>query len=201
MIVIIDNQMGNIRSVTNALLLLGADYLVSDAPSDIAMADGLILPGVGNFEKAMSNLNKKELTQEIINFVKQGKPLLGICLGMQLLFDSSDEGYPIPGLGLIKGEVLSLKGRVNDLAVPHIGWNDLMVKKSVLFEEVNNGDCVYFVHSYAVYTTEQYIMATTDYGTNVVAAVEKGNIYGVQFHPEKSQQVGLKILENFIKLC
>jgi len=201
MIVIIDNKMGNIRSVTNALSLLGADYIVSQQPADITRADGVILPGVGHFQKAMANLNQAGFTQEIVNYAKLGKPLLGICLGMQLLFDSSDEGGSERGLSLIEGKVLSLKKRANNLAVPHIGWNDLKVKPSILLEGVSDGDCVYFVHSYAVSTEEQNIIATTDYGSDIVAAVEKGHIYGVQFHPEKSQRYGLRVLENFIKLC
>lgn len=201
MIVIIDNQMGNIRSVTNALTLLGTEYIVSQKPADIAEADGVILPGVGHFQRAMVNLNQAGLTQAIVNYAKLGKPLLGICLGMQLLFESSDEGGSERGLSLIAGKVLSLKGRVNNLAVPHVGWNDLTIKNSTLFEGVSDGDCVYFVHSFAVSTARHNIIATTDYGSDVVAAVEKGNLYGVQFHPEKSQHVGLKILKNFIKLC
>lgn len=201
MIVIIDNKMGNIRSVTNALSLLNADYMVSQSPSDITLADGLILPGVGNFEKAMSNLNHAGFTQEIINFAQSGKPLLGICLGMQLLFESSEEGLKIPGLCLIKGYVESLKKKVSNFALPHIGWNDLVVKKSSLLDGITDGDCVYFVHSYAVTTSDENVIATTDYGTKIVAAVAKENIYGVQFHPEKSQRIGLKILENFLKLC
>jgi glutamine amidotransferase len=201
MIVIIDNKMGNIRSVTNALTVLGAEYIVSQNPVDISKADGLILPGVGNFKKAMINLNQAGFTREIIDYAKQGKPILGICLGMQLLFDSSDEGEKEHGLSLIEGNVLYLNKTVTSLAIPHIGWNDLSVKESKLLDGVSNGDCVYFVHSYAVSTSAKNIIATTDYSVDIVAAVEKNNIYGVQFHPEKSQRVGLKILENFIRLC
>jgi len=201
MIVVIDNKMGNIRSVTNALSVLGAEYIVTQQPSDLAKADGVILPGVGHFQKAMFNLNQAGFTEEIVNYSKLGKPLLGICLGMQLLFDSSEEGGSQRGLSLIEGKVLSLKKRVNNLAVPHIGWNDLKIKKSILLGGVSDGDCAYFVHSYAVSTVEQNVIATTDYGLDIVAAVEKGHIYGVQFHPEKSQSSGLKILGNFIKLC
>ncbi len=201
MIVIIDNKMGNIRSVTNALTALGADFTVTQQASDIARADGLILPGVGNFKKAMANLDQAGFSPEIIDYAKQGKPLLGICLGMQLLFESSDEGSAEHGLNLIEGKVLSLKKTVKNLAVPHVGWNDLIVKDSKLLNGISHGDCVYFVHGYAVSTEDKNVIATTDYGMDVVAAVEKGSIYGVQFHPEKSQGPGLKILKNFVSLC
>lgn len=201
MIVVVDNKMGNIRSVTNALDVLNANYIVSQSPEDVKTATGVILPGVGHFEKAMVNLNESGFTSAIMSYAATGKPLLGICLGMQLLFSTSEEAENENGLSLIEGQVLSLKKQVNNLAVPHIGWNELKVNASTLLSGVSDGDCVYFVHSYAVSTSESNVIATTDYHLDITAAVQQGNIFGVQFHPEKSQKIGLTILENFIKLC
>lgn len=201
MIVVIDNQMGNIKSVSNALKLLNAEHSIASTPEGIERADKLILPGVGNFRQASQKLDGSNLTDAIRIFAKSNKPVLGICLGMQLLFETSEEDGPCDGLSLIPGKVCALNNRIKTLPIPHVGWNDLVVKDSKLMAGINDGDCVYFVHSYEVLTSEKYVIATTDYSQNIVAAVQNKNIYGVQFHPEKSQKEGIQILKNFVELC
>jgi len=198
---IIDNQMGNIKSVSNALKYLNVEHIITQDPSDIALSDGIILPGVGSFSQAAIRLRDSGFYEEIQLYCASNKPFLGICLGMQLLFDSGVEGGGTSGLQLIPGHVSNLINRVQKLPLPHIGWNELTVKTSKILNGVNNGDCLYFVHGFEVITDEQYIVAKTDYGVDIVAAVEKNNIFGVQFHPEKSQEVGLEILSSFAKLC
>ena len=200
MIVIIDNQMGNIKSVSRALDFLGVKNTISSDPEVIKTADKLILPGVGNFSEASKRLKQSGL-MEIIREYCQEKPMLGICLGMQLLFETGYEDGKNEGLGLIPGHVSHLSERIGDLPIPHIGWNDIAVKDSKVFQGIDSGSCVYFVHSFEAITDEKYISAKTNYGNDVVAAVENGNVYGAQFHPEKSQTVGIKILKNFIELC
>jgi len=198
-IVIIDYGMGNIQSINNALVRMGGNVSISNKAEDVLAADALILPGVGAFGEAMSNLKSLGLIESIISAVKyQNKPLLGICLGMQLLADTSDERGSSNGLSLIPGNVECIPV-TPDLRLPHIGWNTLDLKqKEPLFVGVDDGDAVYFVHSYHFVCDQTYVAATTDYGSEVVAAVQYGNIFGVQFHPERSQKKGLILLGNFV---
>ena len=203
MIAIIDYGMGNIHSVNKALQLLGAQTKITNDPKEIRSADKAVLPGVGAFDDAMAELNKQGLIAEINDFVKNGKPLLGICLGMQLFFEESEEAKIEKGLGLLKGKVKRFEHKTG-LKVPHMGWNQIKASgnKSPLFKDIKDGSFVYFAHSYYPMPKEQAVIAATcDYGNEFTAAVSKNNLYGVQFHPEKSQKVGLKILENFVKLC
>ncbi len=198
MIGIIDSKICNIYSLTNMLKKLNADFITFDNPENIHSVDRLILPGVGAFPKAMENLNKSGLKNSIIQFARSGKPVLGICLGMQLLFDKSTEFGISEGLGLIPGEIIKIN---TDLVLPHIGWNDLSIKPGCkILERVDNGADVYFVHSYRAETDTKYIAATTNYGEIIPAVVYKDNIYGAQFHPEKSMKWGEIILSNFINI-
>jgi len=199
MIGIIDYGMGNLRSVQKALELFGENPVITSDIETLLKCDGIILPGVGAFPDAIDNITSKNLDKFLIGFAASGKPLLGICLGMQLLFEESDEVRICKGLGLIKGKVTRLAG---DLKIPHMGWNDLIIKKQCrILEGVKDGEFAYFVHSYlAVSMDEDDINAVTIYGTEVPAVVSKGSVYGTQFHPEKSGDLGMKILKNFIKL-
>jgi len=198
-IVIIDYGMGNIQSIHNALVKMGGNVSISNKADDLLAADALVLPGVGAFSEAMSNLKSLGLVELIVSVVRdQGKPLLGICLGMQLLADSSEERGSSQGLSLIPGNVRPIPV-TPDLRLPHIGWNTLSLKqKEPLFLGINNDDAVYFVHSYHFVCDPSYVSATTDYGCDVVAAVQRENIFGVQFHPERSQKKGLRLLGNFV---
>ena len=197
-ILIIDYKVGNNQSVMNALQLLGYDFLVSDKKEDIQSADALILPGVGAFEEAMENLKKlgilDVLRQQVIIFKK---PILGICLGMQILAESGEENGIHEGLGWIPGEVKKIGGHAG-VRVPHVGWNDVMIfKKEPLFSKIQDGAGFYFDHSYQFVCDGQYVAASCKYGNEVVVAVQKDNIFGVQFHPEKSQGNGLKLFRSF----
>ncbi|MGA2775047.1 MAG: imidazole glycerol phosphate synthase subunit HisH [Candidatus Omnitrophota bacterium] len=203
MIAIIDYGMGNIHSVNKALQLLGAQTKTTNNSKEIAAADKAVLPGVGAFDDAVLELEKQGLIKVINEFVKSGKPLLGICLGMQLFFEESEEAKSKRGLGLIKGSVKRFSHKYN-LKVPHMGWNQIKVtnKTCPLFKSINDVTFVYFCHSYYPVPKEQSVTAATcNYGNEFVAAVAKDNLYGVQFHPEKSQKTGLNILEGFVKLC
>ncbi|MBQ8250086.1 MAG: imidazole glycerol phosphate synthase subunit HisH [Clostridia bacterium] len=196
---IIDYGMGNLHSVKNALDFIGADSFVSDDVNELSQADGLILPGVGAFPDAMARLSETGLDKFIREYVKT-KPLIGICLGMQLLFDKSYEFRECEGLGLIGGEVVKIEE--TGLKVPHMGWNELsVVNPSPITSTLKTGDQVYFVHSYkAIVKDRADLVAVTDYGSEVTAIVARGNVYGCQFHPEKSETVGLNILRNFWSL-
>lgn len=200
-IAVIDNKMGNIRSVTNALNFLSVDYFVASTPEDLKGAAGIILPGVGSFKAAALRLKENKFDVELLSHINNNKPLLGICLGMQLLFEFGEEGGGAQGLGFLPGKVTDLSHKIEDLSLPHIGWNDLTVYSKSLFKDITSDDCVYFVHGYEVETEKRYISATTHYGKEIVAAVEKDHIYGVQFHPEKSQKEGLDILKHFADIC
>lgn len=200
-IAVIDNKMGNIKSVTNVLTKLNAEYYVTSNPEDISDASGIILPGVGSFGVAAKRLEVTKFDVAIKEHVTQGKPFLGICLGMQLLFEYGEEGGGAKGLSLLPGKVIDLNNHLKNLPLPHVGWNDITVKESPLLSDVSTGDCVYFVHGFEVVTDEKYVTATTHYGKDIVAAVQKDNIYGTQFHPEKSQKEGISILNMFIQLC
>ena len=202
MVAIIDYDAGNIKSVEKALLFLGQDVVVTRDPEIILGADGVILPGVGAFGDAMEKLHKYHLVEVIREVVDKRTPFLGICLGLQLLFESSEESPGVEGLAVLKGRVLRLP-EGNGLKIPHIGWNDLKFpNQGRLFRGIQEGSYVYFVHSYYLKAEEKNIVtAVTDYGTCVHASVEKGNLFACQFHPEKSSDVGMQILRNFISIA
>ena len=201
MIAIIDYDAGNLRSVEKALLSLGEEVLVTREREQLLRADKVILPGVGNFGDAMEKLNSFDLVRVIQELAEMEKPFLGICLGLQLLFERSAEAPGVKGLGILKGEILRIPDK-EDLKVPHIGWNSLHLQNSGrLFRELPEESYVYFVHSYYLKAADpQIVKATTEYGVKIDASVEQGNVFACQFHPEKSSRVGLKILENFAKL-
>ncbi|MDF2567204.1 MAG: imidazole glycerol phosphate synthase, glutamine amidotransferase subunit [Oscillospiraceae bacterium] len=197
MIAIIDYGAGNLFSVKNALDYIGEQNTFTKDSKVIEQADGLILPGVGAFPDAMQMLHDTGLV-DVIKQQAQEKPFLGICLGMQMLFETGSEFQNTEGLGLIPGSVDLMK---TSLKIPHMGWNELVInKKSELLEGLNNGDFVYFVHSFMAYTEDENISAYCEYDGKVTAVVEKGRIFGTQFHPEKSGETGLKILKNFCGL-
>lgn len=201
MIAIIDYDAGNIKSVEKALQKLGADVVITKDAQEILRADKVILPGVGAFGDAMANLKKFGLDKVIYEVVKKGTPFLGICLGLQLLFERSDETPGVEGLGILKGEILRIPDK-DDLKIPHMGWNSLHLQnQGRLFMGLSEQSYVYFVHSYYLKAEdEQIVKATTDYSVNIHASVEKDNVFACQFHPEKSSDVGLKILKNFVEL-
>ena len=201
MIAIIDYDAGNLRSVEKALLSLGEEVLVTRDRTELLAADKVILPGVGNFGDAMEKLKAYDLVRVIHELAERGKPLLGICLGLQLLFERSDEAPGVEGLGILKGEILRIPDK-EGLKVPHIGWNSLHLQnEGRLFRDLPEGSYVYFVHSYYLKAENpQIVKATTEYGVTIDASVEQGNVFACQFHPEKSSRVGLRILENFAKL-
>lgn len=201
MIAIIDYGVGNLFSVEKALAVLGADAKITSDARTIAAADKIVLPGVGAFGDCMENLTATGLIPTIKDFVKTGKPMLGICVGLQILFEGSDESIGVAGLGLLKGKVRRIQAP--GLKVPHMGWNSLTIKSPRqpldLFKGLSEKPYVYFVHSYhAVPQDSAIVAATTEYGSELTAAVAKGNIQATQFHPEKSGDVGLAILKNFI---
>ena len=201
MIAIIDYDAGNIKSVEKALQKLGADVVITKDAQEILRADKVILPGVGAFGDAMANLKKFGLDKVIYEVVEKGTPFLGICLGLQLLFERSDETPGVEGLGILKGEILRIPDK-DDLKIPHMGWNSLHLQnQGRLFMGLSEQSYVYFVHSYYLKADhEQIVKATTDYSVNIHASVEKDNVFACQFHPEKSSDVGLKILKNFVEL-
>ncbi len=201
MIAIIDYGVGNLFSVEKALAALGADAKITSDAMTIAAADKIVLPGVGAFGDCMENLTATGLIPTINDFVKTGKPMLGICVGLQILFEGSEESIGVAGLGLLKGKVRRIQAP--GLKVPHMGWNSLTIKSPRqpldLFQGLSEKPYVYFVHSYhAVPQDSSIVTATTEYGSELTAAVAKGNIQATQFHPEKSGDVGLAILKNFI---
>lgn len=202
MIRIIDYGVGNLFSLRSSLRAIGINADYTGNPAEIRKADKLILPGVGAFRDAREALRSTGLDRVVQEEARKGKPLMGICLGMQMLFDRSYEYGEYEGLGLIPGEIVPMEGRIpKDLPIPHIGWNELMLKQpSPLMKNTANGDYVYFVHSYYAETPAEYVIATTDYGVEMTAAVQKDNVYGCQFHPEKSSEVGLSILKAFCEL-
>ena len=202
MIRIIDYGVGNLFSLRSSLRAIGIDADYTGNPAEIRKADKLILPGVGAFRDAREALRSTGLDRVVQEEAGKGKPLMGICLGMQMLFDRSYEYGEYEGLGLIPGKIVPMEGRIpKDLPIPHIGWNELMLKQpSPLMKNTANGDYVYFVHSYYAETPAEYVIATTDYGVEMTAAVQKDNVYGCQFHPEKSSEVVLSILKAFCEL-
>lgn len=202
MTAIIDYGVGNLFSLSSSLKAVGETPVVTGSPEQIKKADRLILPGVGAFGDAMEKLKQDGLDKVIKEEALSGKPLLGICLGMQLLFDKSFEFGEHEGLGLISGSVVPMLGRLPDkLKIPHIGWNSLeLTGKSRIFRFINSGDWVYFVHSYFADGCEKSVTAVTEYGIKLTAAAENGNVFGCQFHPEKSGAAGLNILRAFCGL-
>ena len=202
-IAIIDYGMVNIHSVAKAVALFGAETVITNKKSEINSCAKIVLPGVGAFDDAISELEKQDLIGVIKEQVKQKKPFLGICLGLQLLFETSLEAKTKKGLGILGGEVIKFNAADN-LKIPHMGWNDLKVvaKDCPLLDGVIAGSQVYFCHSYYPQPADKSaIAATCKYGSEFAAVLWKDNLYGAQFHPEKSQAVGLKMIENFVKLC
>ncbi len=198
MIAIIDYGMGNLRSVQKAFEFIGHEAVITDDPEVILRADKVVLPGVGAFSDAIKTIKEKKLDKAIYEAVESKKPFLGICLGMQLIFDKSYENGEFEGLGIIPGRVVRLPETVK---IPHIGWNDLTIKKrEPLFEGLGENPYVYFVHSYYLETDAPVVSATTNYGKDIQVAVQKDNVFALQFHPEKSGRTGLRILENFGRL-
>lgn len=201
MIAIIDYDAGNIKSVEKALLFLGEEVVITRDEDTILNADGVILPGVGAFGDAMNKLHTYGLVDVIHKCVKQNKPFLGICLGLQLLFDSSEESPGVEGLHVLAGEIVRIP-TAPGLKIPHIGWNNLSFpNEGRLFNGLEKDPYVYFVHSYYLKAMDEKIVtATTEYGTCIHASVECGNVFACQFHPEKSSDVGMQILRNFIRI-
>jgi glutamine amidotransferase len=212
LISIIDYNAGNITSVVSAFQFLGAACEIISAPEQIRNASALVLPGVGAFGWAMDELKKRGLEDELRAYIRQDRPFLGICLGLQLLFEGSDESPGVPGLGVFKGSVRRLTGGTPNgetrlpqgkaLKIPHIGWNDLQISQPRgLFRNISNGEYFYFVHSYFVKAENRALSAAaTEYGDTFDSAVQTGNVAAVQFHPEKSGGAGMDILKNFIAL-
>lgn len=201
MIAVIDYDAGNIKSVEKALESLGAEVVVTRDSEVLLSADKVILPGVGAFGDAMSRLEEYGLVSVIKQIVQKGTPFMGICLGLQLLFDSSEEAPGVKGLGILPGKIVRFSDEFG-LKIPQIGWNALTFTRACpVFEGIEEGAFVYFVHSYYLKAeNEDDVIATCEYGNHVHAAVNRGNVYACQFHPEKSSSVGLKILSNFIDL-
>ena len=200
MIAIIDYGVGNLFSLKSSFARVGAQTVVTSDPKIIAEAEKIILPGVGAFGDAIEKLRESGLDKVVKDEVKKGKKLMGICLGMQLLFERGLEYGTHEGLGLLKGSVIPMKGEIpSELMIPHIGWNALIMKNEQhpLFKYVKNGDCVYFVHSFFADGCDDSLIATAEYGRELTAAVAKGNVAGMQFHPEKSGDVGINILKAF----
>lgn len=201
MIAVIDYDAGNIRSVEKALLAMGQDVCITGDAEKILSADRVILPGVGAFGDAMENIRRTRLDQVIRRVVGEGKPFLGICLGLQLLFERSEEAPGVEGLGILKGEILRIP-EAEGLKIPHMGWNSLHLENDGrLFRGIEEQSYVYFVHSYYLKAADEKIVkASTEYCTHIHASVEQGNVFACQFHPEKSSEVGLHILKNFVEL-
>ena len=201
MVAIIDYDAGNIKSVEKAIQFLGEEVIITRNPDEILSASRVILPGVGAFGDAMEKLHNYGLVPVIQEVVKRKIPFLGICLGLQLLFERSEESPGVEGLGILQGEIKRIPDK-DELKIPHIGWNSLKYPNSGrLYEGISEDSYVYFVHSYYLEAKEpEIVMASTEYGTYIHASVEKDNVFACQFHPEKSSTVGLKILENFLKI-
>ena len=201
MIAIIDYDAGNIKSVEKALQKLGQDVVITRDAEEILRADKVILPGVGAFGDAMANLKKYQLDDVIRQVVEKGTPFLGICLGLQLLFERSDESRGVDGLGILKGEICKIPEN-GEHKIPHMGWNSLHLQnEGRLFQGLEEDAYVYFVHSYYLKAEEEEIVkATTNYSVEIHTSVEKGNVFACQFHPEKSSDVGLQVLKNFVEL-
>ena len=201
MIAIIDYDAGNIKSVEKAMILLGQEVTITGDREEILKADKVILPGVGAFGDAMGNLRRTGLDRVIRETVDKGTPFLGICLGLQLLFERSDEPPGVDGLGILKGEIVRIP-EADGLKIPHMGWNSLHLEHDGrLFRGIREGEYVYFVHSYYLKAEDENIVkASTEYGVHIHASVEQDNVFACQFHPEKSSDAGIRILKNFVEL-
>jgi len=201
MIVVVDYGMGNLRSVQKGFEKVGAHAVISRDIKEITSADKLVLPGVGAFPKCMENLGELKLIDPVVEFIQSGRPFLGICLGLQLLFDESEEFGRHEGLKIIRGKVKEFDRNMK-LKIPHMGWNQVSFRKDVpIFDGIKDGSYFYFVHSFYVDPQDaQDVAAETEYGIRFTCAVARDNIYAVQFHPEKSQETGLRILKNFADL-
>jgi len=196
---IIDYGLGNLRSVDKAIEAVGARPRVTSEPEDIAQASAIVLPGVGAFQRAMDNLANLKVIPAILNAIEEGKPFMGICLGLQILFTESGEHGSRKGLDVIKGKVKKFSG---SMKIPHMGWNQIKMqnKKIKIFAGIPEGSYFYFVHSYYVEPEDRKtVVTTTEYGGEFVSTVNKNNVWGVQFHPEKSERLGLQVLENFLR--
>ena len=200
MIAVIDYGAGNIQSVVKALRFIGCEPVLTSDPDVLDRADAAVLPGVGSFGDAMQQLHARGLVEPIRRFAASGKPFLGICLGLQLLFESSEESPGVEGLGILKGKILRIPDAPG-LKIPHMGWNSLTLReREGIFRSCSNAPYVYFVHSYYLKAEEDIVTARTEYGVSIDASVEKGNVFACQFHPEKSSETGLSILRNFIRI-
>ena len=202
MVAIVDYGVGNLFSLKSSFAAIGVDVVVTADPDVLKNADRIVLPGVGAFEDAAKKLRDSGLDKVLIELANNGKPLLGICLGMQMLFEKSYEYGEHKGLGLIKGAVKPIKDVIPaELKIPHIGWNPLIYKKQTpMFKYINEGDCVYFVHSFYATDCDAAVVAVSEYGAELTAAVQNKNVFGCQFHPEKSGKVGLDILKAFAEI-
>ena len=204
MIAIVDYGMGNLRSVSKAFQSQGFDVVVTRDPKDILKAAGIVLPGQGAFRDCMKNLKEYELIEPIKNYMDSGKPFLGICMGLQVLFEESDEYSGVPGFGILKGKVVKFPDfKQQRLKVPHMGWNEINIKKDVpILEGIPDKSWFYFVHSYYPEPDDDSVsVIKVNYGIEFTAAVQKDNIFACQFHPEKSSDLGLKMIRNFSALC
>ena len=201
MIAIIDYDAGNIKSVEKAFLALGENVVLTRDKETLLKADGVVLPGVGSFGDAMAKLKEYELVDTIYEIVNKNTPFIGICLGLQMLFETSEETPGVEGLGILKGKIVRIPDG-EGIKVPHIGWNNLTYpNKGRLFQDIPENSFVYFVHSYYLQAEDPAVVtAATEYGVEIHASVEKGNVFACQFHPEKSSSVGMKILQNFIDI-
>lgn len=200
MTAIIDYGAGNLHSVQNALMLLGEESVITGNPDEIAAAERVILPGVGSFGDAMARLRVSGLDKAVIDVANSGKPLLGICLGLQLMFESSEESPGVDGLGIFRGRVVKIP-KIGDIKIPHMGWNNLtLTGESKILKGLGEEPYVYFVHSYYINAEEDVVSAYTEYGQRLDIAAERGNVFALQFHPEKSGGVGMQILKNFLAL-
>ena len=200
MIAIIDYGAGNLRSVVNAVRFIGCDTKIIQTPEELSEADGVILPGVGAFGDAMRCLRESRLAEAIPGYIRSGKPLLGICIGLQMLFEESEENPGIPGLGIYKGKIVRIPAG-EGIKIPHMGWNSIKAQKeSLLFRGIKEDSYVYFVHSYYLRSENRSIVtARTEYGVEIDAAIGAGNVFATQFHPEKSGEVGIRMLRNYIE--
>lgn len=203
MIAVIDYGAGNLQSVVKALKYIDCDCIVTNNKNEILNADGALLPGVGSFGDSMDSMNKTGTSDAVIEFVKTGKPFLGICLGLQLLFKASEESPDARGLGLLNGSITKIPSDNGLLKIPHMGWNSLNIRQhNGIFKDISGNPYVYFVHSYYLKADDEKIVSSrTHYGVDIDSSVCSKNIYATQFHPEKSGKVGLKILNNFAEIA
>ncbi|MCR4791879.1 MAG: imidazole glycerol phosphate synthase subunit HisH [Lachnospiraceae bacterium] len=200
MIALVDYDAGNVKSVDKAIEKLGGEFVLTSDPSVIASADAVILPGVGNFGDCMDKLKSRGLDEAIRSFASSGKPFLGICVGLQLLFEESEESPGVHGLGILKGKIRRFPSS-DELKVPQIGWNEVLSCKGRLFKGIDEGTFFYFVHSYYLEATDPSIVSSkAEYGVTFDSSVESGNVFATQFHPEKSSDAGLMVLKNFLDI-